>query len=117
MAEAAEALAAAVADPLGPTGAWLSPSGEQTVTTPLNNEAHNEMLRAVDRGECVIFADGVTTGNRRVQHSAWLVAERGAIMSTWHRDGAGQWGEVQSCLVTAQGISALVQLLARGLRG
>ncbi|HEX2734943.1 MAG TPA: hypothetical protein VHM70_25230 [Polyangiaceae bacterium] len=100
--------------PLGAPGPDIS--AERRAQREPNNEAHDEMLRAVARGECVIFADALTRENLRVQHSAWLLPDQGAVFATWLFDG-GRWRETQSYLVASGAMAALSELLSRGARG
>jgi hypothetical protein len=72
------------------------------------------MLRAVARGECVIFVDALVSPGIRVQHSAWLIAGSGALFATWHF-AQGQWTETRSYLVATKDMAALAELLSRAV--
>jgi hypothetical protein len=78
---------------------------------PHQNEAHAEMLRAVERGECVVFVDVMVANDVRVQKSAWALGDGDIQLTTWCRSKVGHWELSRSCDVRGDGVRQLARLV------
>jgi hypothetical protein len=73
------------------------------------------MLRATDRGDCVVFSDAIDVEGARIQRSAWLLDHGSLVIATWKQDATGQWSQAQSYAVHVEAVRKLAELTARAL--
>jgi len=77
------------------------------------NEAHADMLRAVERGLCTILTDELASDGTEQQWTAKLKRDGTLTVSRWrHREEAG-WSQGVSFDIDVNGVAGLAQLLDR----
>ncbi len=77
------------------------------------NEAHAEMLRAVERGLCTILTDQLASDGTEQQWTARLKRDGTLTVCRWrHREDSG-WSQGVSFDIDVNGVASLAQLLDR----
>ncbi len=74
------------------------------------DEAHAEMLRAVDRGVCMIVSENSAEDGTMLQWSAWLV-ERELVCQAWFRSNDRRWSKGPSFMVSGERATSLADML------
>ncbi len=88
------------------SGAWPA------IARSPGDEAHTDMLRAVERGICVILTDVTADDGFRLQWSAWRWGDD-LYCHAWHFTPKQGWTRGPSFVVTATSFPKLSKLLSK----
>lgn len=75
-------------------------------------EAHAEMCRAVERGDCQLLVDHDNDDGTRLQWSAWFV-QSDVIFQSWLQARSGAWSRGPSFLLGPEQASRLAARIVR----
>ncbi len=97
-----------------PAAASVNTSGIRPAATAqaAGDEAHAEMLRAVERGACVLLCSHEFDDGAALVWSAWLTGAE-LVAQSWLRPKQGHWSKGPSFVVLPDEIARLASLITR----